>query len=517
MRHPNVPMSLLALALLTSTSSADDPKPKSKTAKAPGDSQIFETDLAGAYFIAKPLKEEYDTLQKRVASLKGEVREARIDPARARRLVASYQEELKALMEKIQATKLYIPGASIKTVTVTSTLPIAADDLLLIDAEDVEIRGWDGPGIQCVLEKTVLDEDGTKFDADLAGIELVARQGSGAEFFGYYANISKMPGGQAEWDRSPFQDYVKATFPYVTIKGLTYQEGNRQIDIKLYNEKGNGTESSRWRRHAKLVLNVPKCRKVAVRGGLGTFKVRDLNASLSVLGQGNRDYAATFEVTNLGGSLKAESFPIHRLDGIRGDVAIDGLAYLENRSSGSSGDGQWARSEAPKPSIYRDITGDLTAKFCRADLTLEKLLGRVDIQNDFGNTTWTIDEPIAQKRDHRVVSQSGTIDLRLDPKSLGDLTLSLFTEAGALHQAEGVKSFQGRMFTTADGDEVRRSWHAQIFQKDPNRRPTIEERFAAFRRPADALHGRPGTPGVDILSRAGTITVSPVADDGHRH
>ena len=410
MRRPIVPTSLLALALAVSTSTADDPKPKPRPAKAPGDSQIFETDLGGAYFIARPLKERYDALQKRAGALKVEVREAKIDSAKARAEVAAIQADLKGLLEEIRATRLYIPGASIKAATATATIPIAADALILIDAEDVEIRGWDGPGIRCTLEKTVLDEDGSKFDADLAGIELVSRQASGGEFFGYYADPARMIGGQAEYDRFPFPDYVKATFPYVTIKGLSHEQGNRQIELRMESERGGGQHSWRWRRHARLVLDVPKCRKVAVRGALGTFKVRDLDASLAVLGEGNRDYAATYEVANLGGSLRAEGIAIHRLDGIKGDVSIVAAAYNENRSSGA----EWSRSEAPRPSTYRDIKGDLKAKFCRADLALEKVSGRVDVENDFGTTSWTIDAPIAPGKDHRVVSQAGAIDLHVD-------------------------------------------------------------------------------------------------------
>jgi hypothetical protein len=510
MRIAKVPLTFLALALCVSISKADDPKPKPNLARAPGDSQIFESDMAGAYFIARPLQEQYEALQKRVAALKVEVREARIDSGKARVQVAALQAELKTLLEKIQATKVYVPGAAIQTRTETSTLALAAADLLLIDAENVEIRGWEGPGIECVLEKTVLDQDGTKFAADFEGIKLVAREESGGTMFGYYVDILKRPGGQVEWDRFPFQDYVKAKFAYITIQGLTGQEGNEQISLKMLNEEGSGQHSSEWRRHARLVLKVPRCRKVAVRGALGRFKVDGLNAPLVVQGTGNRDYAATYEVTNLGGPLKGDNIPIHRLDGIKGDVSIVATTYNENWSSANGPDGHWDRTEGPRPSLYRNIQGELKAKFIRADLTLEKLQGRVDVENEFGNTTWTIDAPLPQKQDHRLVSQSGAIDLQFDPKALGDLTLSLYTECGLLHLPEGIRGFDDQSFSTSEGDEFERSWQAEVRRKDPNQRPDIEERFAGFSRPADILRGRPRSPGVDILSRGGIITASPV-------
>ena len=98
--------------------------------------------------------------------------------------------------------------------------------------------------------------------------------------------------------------------------------------------------------------------------------MHDLNASLSVLGEGNRDYGASYSVSNLLGSFTADNIPIHRLDGIHGDVSVMDMAYQENRSTGFSPDGQIARSESPKGSIYRDIHGNLTSRFCRADLAL---------------------------------------------------------------------------------------------------------------------------------------------------
>jgi hypothetical protein len=516
MRNPNLLLALLAVATCASISSADDPKPK--PVRAPGDSQIFEGDMAGAYFIARPLQQRYEALQARVAALKIEVREAKIDSAKARSQVAAIQAELKDLLKTIHETKLYIPGASIKTITETSTFPIAADSLLLIDAEGVEIRGWDGPGIECVLEKTVLDEDGTKFDPDFAGIELVTRTVLGKELFGYYIDIAKRPGGAAEWDRFPFQDYVGATFPYITIKGLGGDEGNLPIIMKMLNEEGAGLRSMAWRRHAKLVLKVPKCRNVAVRGALGRFKVDGLEAPLVVQGSGDRNYSATYEVTNLGGPLRADNIAIHKLDGIRGNVSIATTTYHENWHSANGPDGHWDRAEgARSSSVYRNIQGDLKVKFLRADLTLEKLLGRVDVENDFGNTTWTINDPLAQGKDHRLVSQGGAIDLHLDPKALGDLTLSLYTECGAIHLTEGKNGYDDRSFSTSEGDEVHRSWQAEVYRKGPKPRPDAEDMLAGFRRPADVLHGRPRSPGVDILSRGGIITASPVADDGHGH
>ena len=81
------------------------------------------------------------------------------------------------------------------------------------------------------------------------------------------------------------------------------------------------------------------------------------------------------------------------------------------------------------------------------------------MQNDFGNVDWIINKKLAQKEDHRIASQSGSIDIRLDDKALGDLRMSLFTECGVLHLANKIGDFKSMMFTSTEGDVVCRYWH----------------------------------------------------------
>jgi hypothetical protein len=63
-----------------------------------------------------------------------------------------------------------------------------------------------------------------------------------------------------------------------------------------------------------------------------------------------------------------------------------------------------------------------------------------------------------------------------------------------------------------EGDVVRRSWQAQIRSKTPEGQRNRLESFETSQRVADALYGRPRKPGVDVISRAGSITVTPVGE-----
>ena len=47
--------------------------------------------------------------------------------------------------------------------------------------------------------------------------------------------------------------------------------------------------------------------------------------------------------------------------------------------------------------VYRNIRGDLKARFCKVELSLEQIEGRVDVENDFGNTEWLINKKACPK------------------------------------------------------------------------------------------------------------------------
>jgi hypothetical protein len=326
----------------------------------------------------------------------------------------------------------------------------------------------------------------------------------GDELFGFYKNIANKPEWKKDWDRFLFKGYLGRDFAHVRMTGLTGQEGNRRISLEMKNEQGAGLSGSEWRRLAKLIVFVPKCRGVGVRGALAGFKVEGLASPLIALGEGDRDYETSYEVAHLRGSLSTDNIPIHRLEGIVGDVSINGTAYTGNVSTAHDDRGVTIEPGEIRTSLYRDIQGDLRIRFVRTDLSLEAIAGRLDVENDFGRTVWTVDRPVARK-DHRLVSQSGTIEVRLGKAALGDLGLSLYTECGIVHLAPGMNNgLEDSSFHAASADGVSRSWHGFVSKRPRDANAMIER----FDRVSGALLGRPRTPGVDILNRGGSISLT---------
>ena len=472
--------------------------------RAPADYQIVSSDRAGAYFIARPLKEQYDKLVGQLATLRREIAEARITSDEARRRVDQLSKELQALKQQIEQAKVYIPGADVHNSKSTGSFPIAADDFLLVDASNVELRGWDKPEVRYVVEKTILSLDDKGIDEEVAGIRVIHRRASGKELFGFYKGIAGKPEWKNDWEQFRFKEYLDREFSYLKVVGLVHDEGNRQITVEAKNEQGAGEMSSQWRRQAKLILYVPKCGRIGVRGGLAGFKIQGVSAPVTVVGEGDRDYDASYEVSKLTGSLSADNITIHRLDGVKGDVSIVATAYDGNTSTVHDDRGITIEPGPIRSAEYRNIEGNLRVRFVRTDLTVGGVSGRIDVENDFGHTTWLAETALG-KHDHRIVSQAGPIEVRLGKSALGGLPLALYTECGIVHLAPGMKEgLEDSSFSSSSGGDVHRSWHGFVTPRARN-----AGGFELFDHVAAALHGRAREPGVDILSRGGAIRLLP--------
>ena len=156
---------------------ADDPV--KQRLPAPADYQIVSSDRAGAYFVARPLKDRYDQLVGQLSILRRDIAEARITSGEARQRVDRLSTELQAIKQQIETDKIYIPGAAVHQSKITESFPLAADDFLLIDAANVELRGWDKSEVRCVVENTILSPDGKGVDDDLSGNQRGPSQGLG--------------------------------------------------------------------------------------------------------------------------------------------------------------------------------------------------------------------------------------------------------------------------------------------------------------------------------------------------
>ena len=183
-----------------------------------------------------------------------------------------------------------MPSAKVHSLKETTTFELGAEQYLLITADQVNLVPSDDSKVHCVLEKICLSVDEKPADKELAAIKLIHQYRTAQEIVGQTRQQSEAD--EAEFLRKPtsqamkpemlamrkqlVEDIRKSRAIYeslqgkaidvITLEGLTYQEGNRQISLEA-NSKGGGGSRSQWRRHAILTIRVPKCKSVTVQAG----------------------------------------------------------------------------------------------------------------------------------------------------------------------------------------------------------------------------------------------------------
>jgi hypothetical protein len=524
----------------------------------------FRNDLGGAYFVAKPLKEQYDALVGRVENLKADILEARIDETEAKREINELQLEIVQALDQIEKSQVYVSAVETHRRTDSQTFELGEHGCLFVESGKVRIVGWDRPEVKWELEKTVLAEKHVPVDDDFEGIQVAHHRAPANEVLGlpsaesfdeldlarlanypryflvrYRAVARSDPQLLARLDpkvaalvtrddepddeklfatRLAFEQLVGKELDVVRLTGLTHEEGNRQFYYTLTSPGAEGrggysTSGMQWRRHASLTLYVPTCSVVAVRGALEGLDVESLHAALEIVGEGNRDYEAAYRITDLNGPLTVTGVPVRRVENVRGDVSVVLTAYSENAGTTHRARKMTHSHAGPTPCVYKNIEGNVRAWFCRADLHLEDVAGKIDVRNDFGNTVLVCSDRLANVA-HRVVSESGHIEVKLGPEALDGLAVTALTECGRVEAPDQLPELRGRRprirsssFTTSEGyDGVRRSWGGFVSRAgDYPSRPFTRDPFEAFRRPAESLAGRDRSPGLDLISRAGSV------------
>ena len=506
---------------------ADDP-PRVKN-EAPPNMAVVGSKLGGTFYAPKPLKEQYDKLTAKVRTLQAEIIDGKITGKTAAEHVRLLKTELEAVRTQIDAEKVFVATAKIYTESETTTFELGPEKSLFIVAENVRLIGWDQPGIKCVLDKTVLTSGDQPAPKEFQGIRLAhqhelatnrvgrSRQEAEAEEQQFLASPDgqKLDAKQLESRKKLietiyrgqrfFEPLQAKPIDVIEIEGLTYQQGNRQILLEDTSPPDGDRHSwSTWQRHASLTVYVPACKVIGLQGGLAGLAIESVKAPLLVKGNGYRNYEGTFRVRDHEGSLTVENVPLQRIENVRGDVSVTASAYLGNSGTMNSDDTKACYVESPEEWIYHNIVGNLTVHFVRANLTASDVRGRIDINNEFGDTIFVAAKPLAGAA-HRLLSQSGGIEMQLADDALRNAPLLALTESGSVRVDSRMRLDEVN-FSTWPGDKLMRRGFRGFVQKHPAesslQSPVMMERVTLIEQNADRSSG------LDILSRGGDVRIT---------
>ena len=410
--------------------------------EAPAGQEALKHTRAGAYFVDTSLKEQYNRLLSRTKSLQADLDAERIGGAEALRELGDLQTKLQQLRDEIEKKKVLVQPGKLHKQSETTTFDLGPARLLFIMADDIRVEGWDGTQVKCVLDKTVVAADDKPVDEHLQGIKLVHRHGlapnvvgpTPAELEAHQREFLASPDGQKlneQQREAMLQTHRTSADSYnvyrafqgkeidtLEIEGLTYEQGNRNLSFEIRSGGTVRVVGSESQRYASLTVYVPTCQAVALRGAGENLDVEGLHGDLVVEGQGDAGYGNNFRIRDLHGSLTVRNVPLEMIESIHGNVNI--LSTITNGPTytGMRDGERILATPAPRVLTCRNVDGDLVAWVTRDELNLDTIAGRIDVNNEFGKTTLVVGRALAE-RPHRVVSESGRIEVHLAPDRLG--------------------------------------------------------------------------------------------------
>jgi hypothetical protein len=195
------------------------------------------------------------------------------------------------------------------------------------------------------------------------------------------------------------------------------------------------------------------------------------------------------------------------VENVTGDVSL--VATKDFANSGTQHDGGAHPSRLLRTHYYfppldclcKNIHGDLNIWFNRVDLAIEGVTGKIDVRNEFGDSTLTINTALANDC-HRVISESGRVEVILSTEMLGELPLYAVTQCGTV-RTNAPSEFLDTLNMGTHDDGVMRGWSGfRRIQPGEERHFFFAERFST------AFRGDAREPGLDLISRGGAVVVT---------
>jgi hypothetical protein len=515
--------SLIVLYLLASPLPANEEDEHEGSAKAPPNTVDIAKDLGGSYFVDKELVNQKKLLQNQLKKIRDQIVAGAIDSATALNMLTEIEKSLETVRDEIERQKVLVSAFNVYRQTKEELIEFGDDKMLIVNSDKIKIRSWDGPGIKTVLEKIIIAKE-KPADKDFAEIsvehkleipeEIVGQtkeqRADDRRKFSESAEGKKLTAEQLEF-RLKLYDEIDASLEKFTpfqgkrcnvlrLRGLSGDQGNKNLSIRIESPGGGGTHSFQWQRHASLTVYVPQCNWIAVNGCLVGIDIAEIesNLLLTVKDSRERDYDGKFEVLDVTGDVVIDQAPVRTLVGVKGNVDMIATDEFVNSGTRHADGTRTAYSFSTASTEIIDVTGDLHAHFLRTNLQIKTVRGVIDVQNEFGDTKILLDESTATDKAHRIISESGIAEVSGSEEKLQSMPIYAHTLCGTIVTDQGREILDDISFSTG---APRRNWSGFVTPS--------KERFslAKFERPAAALQNKSRAAGLDLISKSGAVKI----------
>jgi len=501
-----------------------------KYVKAPPNHAVLSDTLNGWYFVPKESKQVYDETLRRLESLQTEVESGRLNAKDAKAALAELTSQLTVLRATLEAGRVHVAGAEIHEQTETAEFEMGPEKRLAITANHVRVVGWEGKKIKVELKKMVLSTDNKPVEDHLKAIRIVHQHGP-VEFAGQSdakwnaqeaeflakegANLSKEQlvkrrefVNEIRQSRAHHRDLRDKDVDHISVAGLEYNN-KKSVTKSVKSDGGEGQMGSVRQRYAELTVFVPSCTSLCIRGARRGLQVENLAVSaLTIVDEDSTDSDARgrFDLTGLEGNLVCINFPLRTIKKVNGHVRVESTTEFGIEGAGTSHHDD-LRDMTPSRPIQvevHEVAQGVDLRYARVQLDLVNIQGKLNVENEFGDTHLTLATALAESA-HRIVSLAGRIDIELSPEAWDSVPVLAVTNHGGVRTNISREEFVDFHLTGPDKhDKVRRNWSG--FRKVV----AGEDRMAVFNlfdRFAAILNDTARTNGLDLISRNGSLVL----------
>lgn len=494
--------------------------------EAPRGTVQLSSEPGGAFYVDETLLNEYKALKARVRLVRDEIAAGKSSSEVALKELVEIEAESARLRKAIDSNKTFVTAFKVFRKSQELSFPLADSRCVVIRGDDVTIRGWKGPGIKAVVEKTVLAKEQppeTEFQdikmlhevsvpEDIVGKTPTQRAADEVEFENSAAGRKMSPDQLAA--RHEFVRKLVASFEIysdfqgkmannLSVSGLKHNQGNRQLSTRIRAPGGGGSLTSHWKRHASVTIYVPPCDQLLVAGCMVSLDIEGIDGNLFLTTSQSRDrnYDGTFEVRAINGNLTIDQAPVRVIDRVSGSVDITATNEFVNSGTYHSNNFRTSSSYEPHSTMISNVAKNITGWFLRTNLHVNSPAGVIDIQNEYGNTHLILSDETRIDQPMRIISYSGHINVTGAKLLLETTPLYAHTMCGTLRVNLPAKILEESSFSTGI---PQRSWHGLVT-------PTNGSfSTAKFERPMKAWENEDRKPGLDLISQSGRVSITTI-------
>lgn len=505
--------------------SGDDDAREAKAVAPPGTVQL-STGLGGSFYVDKRLMKQYNALKIRVQHIKEEIAAGDSSSESALKQLAVIELESAKVRQAIDANKTFVSAFKTFKVIETVSFPLADSRCIVVQGDNVTIRGWKGPGIKTVVEKIIVAkekplesefsdikilhevsvaeklvgrtqqqrfDDEKEFQNSPRGKEMTVEQLESRRVF-----LAKLFGGY-----EMYADFQGKPVNNLSVSGLEHDKGNRQLTMRINSQEGGANVFSQWQRHAAVTIYVPPCEHLLVAGCMVKLDIENVKGNLLLTSRESRDrdYQGTFEVRKIDGNVTVFQAPVRILDEVSGNVQITATEEFVNSGTHHEAGFRTTYSLEPQATKISNVKKNFTGWFLRTDLHLHNLGGVIDVQNEYGETHLEVSGQAKIDQPMRVISESGKINLTGPRAVLEAMPLYAYTMCGTLRSDLSREFLDDVSFSTGSPT---RNWSGFVTPS--------KDRFSMnkFERPMKAWENAKRNPGLDLISRSGRVSITTV-------